>query len=101
MKPAGHLNNITPGEILLEEFMKPHALSQNRLSRALGVSPMTINEIVNGKRAITAEVALRLGRYFGMAPQFWLNLQARYDLEKAEDAIGKRMRLEVRPLAVA
>jgi addiction module HigA family antidote len=101
MKPASHLSDITPGEILLEEFMKPHGLSQNRFSKALGVSPMTISEIVNGKRSITAEVALRLGRYFGMAPQFWLNLQARYDLEKAEDAIGKRLRLEVRPLAAA
>ena len=101
MKHASHLSNITPGEILLEEFMKPHGLSQNRLSKSLGVSPMTINEIVNGKRSVTAEVALRLGRYFGMSPQFWLNLQARHDLEKAEDAIGKRLRLEVRPLATA
>jgi addiction module HigA family antidote len=101
MKPASHLSEITPGEILLEELMKPHGLSQNRLSKALGISPMTINEIVNGKRSITAEVALRLGHYFGMAPQFWLNLQARYDLEKAEDAIGKRLRQEVRPLAAA
>jgi addiction module HigA family antidote len=101
MKPASHLSEITPGEILIEEFMKPHGLSQNRLSKALGVSPMTISEIVNGKRSITSEVALRLGHYFGMAPQFWLNLQARYDLEKAEDAIGSRLRLEVRPLAAA
>jgi addiction module HigA family antidote len=100
MKHASHLSDITPGEILLEEFMKPHGLSQNRLSQALGVSPMTVNEIVNGKRSVTAEVALRLGRYFGIAPQFWLNLQARHDLEKAEDSLGKRLRLEVRPLAV-
>jgi addiction module HigA family antidote len=98
MKPASHLSAITPGEILLEEFMKPNGLSQNRLSAALGVSPMTVNEIVHGKRAVTAEVALRLGRFFGIAPQFWLNLQARHDLEKAEDSIGKRLRLEVHPL---
>ena len=99
MKHSSHLSDITPGEILLEEFMKPHGLSQNGLAEALGVSPMTVNQIVNGKRSVTAEVALRLGRYFGMAPQFWLNLQARHDLEKAEDAIGKRLRKEVRPLA--
>lgn len=101
MKKASHLSDITPGEILLEEFMKPHGLSQNGLAAALSVSPMTINQIVNGKRSITAEVALRLGRYFGIAPQFWLNLQARYDLEKAEDSLGKRLKQEVRPLAVA
>jgi addiction module HigA family antidote len=99
MKPASHLSDITPGEILIEEFMKPHGLSQNRLSKAPGVSPMTIYEIVNGKRSITAEIAMRLGRYFGIAPQFWLNLQARYDIEKVEDAIGKRLRDKVRPLA--
>lgn len=101
MKKASHLSDITPGEILLEEFMKPFGLSQNGLAAALGVSPMTLNQIVNGKRAISAEVALRLGRYFGVAPQFWLNLQARHDLEKAEDAIGKRLLQEVRPLAAA
>ena len=101
MKHASHLSDITPGEILLEEFMKPYGLSQNGLAQALGVSPMTVNQIVHGKRSVTAEVALRLGRYFGMAPQFWLNLQSRYDLEKAEDAIGLRLRHEVRPLAAA
>ena len=101
MKHSAHLSDITPGEILLEEFMKPHALSQNGLARALGVSPITVNQIVHGKRSITAEVALRLGRYFGISPQFWLNLQSRHDLEKADDAIGGRLRLEVRPLAAA
>ena len=98
MKHASHLSDITPGEILLEEFMKPHGLSQNGLAEALGVSPMTVNQIVHGKRAVTAEVALRLGRYFAMSQQFWLNLQARHDLEKAEAAIGGRLRQEVRPL---
>jgi len=101
MKHASHLSDITPGEILIEEFMKPHGLSQNGLAVALGVSPMTVNQIVHGKRSVTAEVALRLGRYFGMSPQFWLNLQARHDLEKAEDAIGRRLQQEVRPLAAA
>lgn len=101
MKHAQKLSDITPGEILLEEFMKPHGLSQNGLAAALGVSPMTVNQIVNGKRSVTAQVALRLGRYFGMSPQFWLNLQTRYDLEKAEDAIGQQLRREVRPLAAA
>ena len=81
--------------------MKPFGLSQNGLAAALSVSPMTVNQIVNGKRAISAEVALRLGRYFGVAPQFWLNLQARHDLKKAEEAIGKRLLQEVRPLAAA
>ena len=101
MKHASNLNEITPGEILVEEFMKPHGLSQSGLASALGVSPMTINQIVHGKRSVTAEVALRLGHYFGMSPQFWLNLQAHHDLEKAEDAIGSQLRREVRPLAVA
>lgn len=101
MNHASHLSDITPGEILFEEFMKPHSLSQNGLAAALGVSPMTINQIVNGKRSVTAEVALRLGHYFGMSPQFWLNLQARHDLEKAEDTIGRRLRQEVRPLVTA
>ncbi|MEX1119301.1 MAG: HigA family addiction module antitoxin [Terrimicrobiaceae bacterium] len=101
MKHASYLSDITPGEILLEEFIKPHGLSQNGLAAALGVSPMTVNQIVNGKRSVTAEVALRLGRYFGMSPQFWLHLQARYDLEKAEDAIGPRLRREVNPMVAA
>lgn len=101
MKYATQLSNITPGEILLEEFIKPHGLSQNGLAAALGVSAMTVNQIVNGKRAVSAEVALRLGRYFGISPQFWLNLQARHDLEKAEDALGERLHQEVRPLAAA
>jgi addiction module HigA family antidote len=101
MKRASHLSDITPGEILLEEFMKPHGLSQNGLALALGVSPMTINQIVHGKRSVTAEVALRLGRYFNMSPQFWLNLQSRCDLEKAEDDIGGRLLRQIRPLAAA
>jgi len=88
---------ITPGEILLEEFLKPSNLSQTAIARDIGVSPRRINEIVLGKRAITADTALRLGRYFGTSPQFWLNLQSRYDLEMASDRLGKRLEKEVKP----
>ena len=100
MKKETHLSNITPGEILVEDFMKPHGLSQAALASALGVMPMTVNQIVHGKRSISAEVALRLGRFFGINPQFWLNLQSHYDLEKAEDAIGSKLR-QVSPLKAA
>ena len=79
-----NLHNITPGEILLEDYMKPMKLSQNALGRALGVPPRRINEIVHGQRAITPDTALRLGKYFGVSAQFWLNLQTRFDLQKAE-----------------
>jgi addiction module HigA family antidote len=72
---------VHPGEILLEEFLKPMGLSQNRLSLDLGVPPRRMNEIVQGKRRVTADTALRLGRYFGMSPQFWLGLQMDYDLD--------------------
>src|SRR5438067_13016659 len=76
------LANITPGEILNEEFLKPMGITQYRLAKDLAVSPRRINEIVQGQRAITAGTALRLGRYFGMAPEFWLNLQSHHDLER-------------------
>jgi antitoxin HigA-1 len=88
---------IHPGEILLEEFMKPLSLSQNALARHLGVDPRTVNQIVNGKRAITAITALRLARYFRMTPGFWMNLQARYDLETAKDAAEAEIRRTVKP----
>jgi addiction module HigA family antidote len=88
---------IHPGEILLEEFMKPLELSQNALARHLGVDPRTVNQIVNGKRAITAIMALRLARYFRMTPGFWMNLQARYDLETAKDAAEEQIRKTVKP----
>ena len=91
---------IHPGEILLEEFMKPLELSQNALARHLGVDPRTVNQIVNGKRAITAIMALRLARYFQMTPGFWMNLQARYDLETAKDAAEKQIRRTVKPRPV-
>lgn len=92
---------ITPGEILLEEFLKPLELSQTALSRDLGVPPRRINEIVLGKRSITADTALRLGRYFEMSPQFWLNLQTRYDLETAADKLGKALEREVKVARLA
>ncbi len=79
---------VHPGEILLEEFLKPMDISQYRLARDITVPPRRINEIVHGKRSITADTALRLGRYFGISPQFWLNLQAHYDLEAELDKIA-------------
>lgn len=94
-----HLPPIHPGEILLEEFLKPMELSQYRLAKSTHVSPRRINEIVQGKRAISADTALRLGRYFGTTAEFWLNLQARYDLEVAADALGDRLAKEVAPHA--
>jgi len=93
-----NLPPIHPGEILLEEFLRPMGISQYRLAKDIGVSPRRINEIVHGKRAITADTALRLGRFFGMAPQFWLNLQNRYDLEVTEDILVGRLDKEVHAL---
>ena len=95
------LNPVHPGEILLEEFLKPMGLSQNRLAIRLGVPARRINEIVLGKRSITAEPALRLARYFGNSPQFWLGLQMDYDLDVAVDALAERIEREVRPHTVA
>jgi antitoxin HigA-1 len=88
---------IHPGEILLEEFMKPLGLSQNALARHLGVDPRSVNQIVNGKRSITAIMALRLARYFSMTPGFWMNLQTRYDLETAKDAAEAEIHKTVKP----
>jgi antitoxin HigA-1 len=92
---------ITPGEILAEEFLKPMGISQYRLALDIGVPPRRINEIVKGERAVTADSALRLGRYFGMDPQFWLNLQAHYDLEREQERLGQRLEREVKVLAAA
>lgn len=89
------LTPISPGEILVEEFLKPLGLSQYRIARDLSVPPRRINEIVHGKRGITADTALRLGRYFGMSARFWLNLQARYDLEVENERLGRRLLKEV------
>jgi len=86
---------VHPGEVLLEEFLKPLNLSQNRLGLSIGVHPRRINEIVLHKRRVTAETALRLARYFGTTPQFWLGLQADYDLDVAADQLGERLGREV------
>lgn len=95
------LANITPGEILEEDFLKPMGLSQYRLAKDISVPARRINEIVKGERAITADTALRLGRYFKMSAQFWLNLQSHYDLETVEERIGRRLNREVKELVVA
>ena len=92
---ATKLRPVHPGEILLEEFLEPMGLSQNQVALALRVPARRINEIVRGKRAVTADTALRLGRFFGMSAQFWINLQACYDLDVAEDALGDRLEREV------
>lgn len=90
---------IHPGEILLEEFLRPMEISQYRLARDISVPQRRISEITQGKRSITADTALRLGRYFGMEAQFWLNLQSRFDLLRAEDKLNTRLDSEVRPHA--
>lgn len=95
------LTHITPGEILQEEFLKPKGITQYRLAKDIGVPPRRINEIVKGQRAITADTALRLGRYFGMMPEFWLNLQTHYDLEQEQERLGRRLPKEVKVLAAA
>jgi len=89
------LKPVHPGEILMEEFLKPMELTQNRLARDLGVPPRRINEIVLGKRGITADTALRLARYFGMSPEFWLGLQMDYELDTEADRLGDRLASEV------
>jgi antitoxin HigA-1 len=92
---------ITPGEILLEEFMKPLEVSQNKLARDIDVPPARINDIVHGRRSITADTALRLGFYFSTTPEFWLNLQTRYDLKIATHATGELIRSSIRILQAA
>ncbi|MDA1257851.1 MAG: HigA family addiction module antitoxin [Chloroflexi bacterium] len=92
---------IHPGEILMEEFMKPLGISQNQLGNDLGVSPRRVNEIVHAKRSITADTALRLSRYFGNSASFWLGLQMDFDLDSAKDASAMRIRKEVRQLSAA
>jgi addiction module HigA family antidote len=86
---------IHPGEILLEEFLKPMGISQYRLAKDISVPPRRINEIVHGKRAITPDTALRLSRYFGLSERFWMNLQARYNLEVEKDRLQDRLEREV------
>ncbi len=93
------LQPIHPGEVLLEEFLKPMGLSQNRLALDIGVPPRRINEIVLGKRSVTADTALRLGRYFKMSPQFWLGLQMDHDLDVIADRLEGRLEREVKTYA--
>jgi addiction module HigA family antidote len=92
------LDPIHPGEILLEEFLKPMDISQYRLAKDISVDPRRVNEIVHGQRAISADTALRLGRYFGTSPQFWLNLQSHFDLEVLDIELGDRIEKEVKVL---
>lgn len=94
--PHKKLPPIHPGEVLLEEFLKPLEISQYRLAKDLSVPARRINEIVLGKRAVTADTALRLSRYFGLSDRFWINLQARYDLETQKDRLAGRLEREVR-----
>lgn len=90
---------VHPGVILQDEFIKPMGISQYRLANSINVPPRRINEIVLGKRAITADTALRLGRFFGMPAEFWLDLQARYDLQREKAKLGRRLAREVEPYA--
>jgi addiction module HigA family antidote len=95
---AKRIEPIHPGEILLEEFLLPLQISQYRLAKDVSVPPRRINEIAHGKRAITADTALRLARYFGTSERFWLNLQVRYDLEVEKDRLGSKLDQEIRAL---
>jgi addiction module HigA family antidote len=95
------LEPIHPGEILMEEFLKPMGISQYRLAKDINVPARRINEIVQGKRSITPDTALRLSRYFGLSERFWVNLQARYDLEKEKDRLKNRLDKEVHVYASA
>ena len=95
------LHPVHPGEVLLEEFLKPMGISQNRLSLNIGVPARRINEIVLQKRRITADTALRLARFFGTTPEFWIGLQSQYDLDVASDKLGGRLDREVRELREA
>ena len=99
MAKTKHLPPIPPGEILAEEFMKPNAVSQNRLARDIDVNPARINDIVHGRSAITAPIALRLAKYFGTTPELWMNLQAGYELRKARSGDWLKIEPRVRVLA--
>lgn len=91
---------IHPGEVLMEDFIEGFGITQHKLAVSIGVPPRRINEIVHGKRAVTADTALRLGRYFGVEPQFWLNLQSRYELELAQERVADQL-TKITPLQVA
>jgi addiction module HigA family antidote len=92
---------IHPGEILMEEFLKPLGITQYKLAKDIHVPARRINEIVHGKRSITADTALRLSRYFNLSDRFWLNLQARYDLEVEKDKLNDRIKTEVKVLQIS
>lgn len=92
---------IHPGEILVSEFLEPMGITQYRLAKDIGVTPRRINEIVHGRRSISADTALRLSRFFGMEAQFWLNLQSRYDMEIAREELHEKIVKEVRPFSRA
>ena len=94
---AGRITPVHPGAYL-KQILEELELSQQELARAVGVSPMRISHLVRGRRPVTAELALRLGRYFGQSPRYWVNLQSRYDMDVAEDTLGARVTREVRPL---
>jgi addiction module HigA family antidote len=94
--PKKQITPVHPGEYL-KELLEELGLSQYRLAQDIGVAPMRISHVINGQRPVTAELALRLGRYFSQSPHFWLNLQARYDMDIAEDQIGAQVVKEVRP----
>ena len=95
------LSHVTPGEILDEEFLKPMAITQYRLAKDIGVPPRRINEIIQGKRAVTADTALRLGHYFRISAEFWLNLHSPYNLEQEQERLAGRLEKEVKVLAAA
>jgi addiction module HigA family antidote len=97
---ASTLAPVHPGEVLLEEFLAPMGISQYRLAKDISVPPRRINEIVHGKRSVTADTALRLARYFGTSARFWLNLQTSFDLDVEKDRLGDRLELEVLTRAV-
>jgi len=93
------MHPIHPGEVLIKEFLEPMGITQYRLAKDISVPPRRINEIVHGKRAITADTALRLSRYFGTSERFWMNLQTRHDMEHQKDILGDRLQKEVAVLA--
>jgi len=93
---AKKLTPITPGDILLEEFLKPMTITQNKLAKDINVPANRVSQIIHGKREITADTALRLGKYFGIEPEFWLNLQVRYNMKIAENKVGKIIDREVK-----
>lgn len=93
---AKKLSPITPGDVLLEEFLKPMGITQNKLAKDINVPANRVSQIIHGKREITADTALRLGKYFGMEPEFWLNLQVRYNMKIARNIAGKQIEKEVK-----